>query len=302
MRIGIDLGGTKIEAAALGDDGVLRGRRRVATPRSYGELVRALGELVDGLERAHGRARGVGVAAPGSLAPARPGVAGPRRWHNAQNTPLDGHAFVDDLAAALPGRAVAAANDAHCFALSEARDGGGAGAAVVFGVILGTGVGGGLVVDGRLVAGAGGIAGEWGHNPLPWPRADESPGPSCTCGRRGCIEAWLAGPGLARDHVVVTGAPLPGDVISARAAAGDAACRATVGRWAERLARALATIVHVVDPDVIVVGGGLSQVDALYELCPPLLGEHTLSPPATRMVRHVHGDASGLRGAAWLVG
>jgi fructokinase len=222
------------------------------------------------------------------------------RIKNANSTCLIGQPLRQDLQALLQ-REVRLANDANCFALSEAVDGAGQGAAVVFGVILGTGVGGGLVVDGRVLVGANAIAGEWGHNPLPAPTAGETPAPPCYCGRAGCVETWLSGPGMARDHAATTGEALTAETIAARAEAGDAACAATLARYAARLAKALATVINIADPDAIVLGGGLSNIDRLYADVPRLWTPHVFSDRiATRLARHVHGDSSGVRGAAWL--
>jgi fructokinase len=292
MRIGIDLGGTKIEGIALADEGVTLARRRVPTPSgSYESTLAAIRDLVRALEAEAGApAAGVGVGMPGAISP-KTGLV-----KNANSTWLIGKKLDRDLAAAL-GRPVRLANDADCFALSEATDGAAAGLAVVFGAILGTGVGGGIVIGGKLFAGADGIAGEWGHNPLPWPRDDERPGPSCYCGRRGCIETFLSGPGLARDH----GGGLGGAEVAARAAAGERQAAAALERYADRLARGLATVVNVVDPHAIVLGGGLSQIGALYERVPPLLAKYVFSDRvAARLLPPRHGDASGVRGAAWL--
>ncbi|HEX5063611.1 MAG TPA: ROK family protein [Kofleriaceae bacterium] len=288
MRIGIDLGGTKIEAAALDDKGTVRTRRRTATPRSYDELLCVLAELVRTVESEVGTVRAVGIGTPGQPSPLTGLMA------NAENTPLQGQPFARDLETVL-GRPSRLANDAACFALSEACDGAGAGARVVVGVIAGTGIGGGIVVDGRLLG-----ACEWGHSPLPWAEPHEADA-SCTCGRHGCIEALLAGPGLARDHERTTKQRIDGATIAAQARAGDAAANASIERHADRMARALASIVNLVDPDVIVLGGGVSRIDALYELVPARLSRWVaMCPPRVRVVRNVHGDASGVRGAAWL--
>jgi fructokinase len=236
----------------------------------------------------------VGVGTPGSLARA----TGLLRGSNSVN--LNGHPIREDLTHAL-GREVRITNDANCFALSEATDGAGQGAEVVFGVILGTGVGAGIVVRGHALDGPNAIAGEWGHNPLPWPRDDERPGPACFCGRAGCIETWLSGPGIASDHTLATGSTATSTDIVAAAAAGDPACEATVVRYENRLARALAHVVNILDPDAIVLGGGMSNVDRLYRNVPALWGHWVFSDRVdTRLVRHAHGDSSGVRGAAWL--
>ncbi len=295
MRIGIDLGGTKIEGVVLAPDGAETGRRRVPTPRGdYRATIDAIAALVRELEAAAGAPCQVGVGMPGAVSPATGLVK------NANSTWLIGRPLDRDLADRL-ARPVRVANDANCFALSEATDGAGAGAEVVFGVILGTGTGGGVVVGGRVVTGANAIAGEWGHNPLPWPEGDERPGPPCYCGRRGCIETFLSGPGLARDHQAVTGEPLDGPQIVARAAAGDGAASATLDRYVDRLARALASVINVLDPDVIVLGGGLSRIDSLYARVPARWGRWVFSDRVdTRLVPPRFGDASGVRGAAWL--
>ncbi len=270
MRIGIDLGGTKIEGVAIADDGAQLARVRVQTPRDdYDATVTAIAELVARIERDAGARGTVGVGIPGTISPATGLVK------NANSTWLIGRPLGQDLPRLLD-RPVRFANDANCFALSEATDGAAAGASVVFGVILGTGVGGGIVIDGRVIVGANAIAGEWGHNPLPAMRDDERPGPACYCGRRGCIETFLSGPALARDE-------------------------GSIGRYEERLARALAGVMNILDPDVIVLGGGLSNIERLYVSVPRLWLPHVFSDRvATRLLRARHGDSSGVRGAAWL--
>jgi fructokinase len=295
MRIGVDLGGTKIEALALDRDGRERGRRRVPTPRGrYGATLAAITTLVEGLERESGEPARVGVGMPGTLSPATSLVK------NANSVWLNGRPLRQDLERLLH-RPVRFANDANCFALSEARDGAGEGAPVVFGAILGTGTGGGVVVHGRVLDGPNAIAGEWGHNPLPWPRPGEWPGPACYCGRTGCIETYLSGPGISRDHREATGEDLDAAAIAARAADGDRACEATLARHEERLARALATVVNLLDPDVIVLGGGLSNLDRLYRGVPERWGAWVFSDRVDTALRPPkHGDASGVRGAAWL--
>lgn len=295
MRIGIDLGGTKIEGVVLDDGGGECHRVRVATPHGdYAGTIAAIRRVVEDLEQAAGRRCTVGVGMPGAISPATGLVK------NANSTWLIGRQLDCDLEAAL-GRPVRLENDANCFALSEATDGAGAGAGVVFGVILGTGTGGGVVVRGRVLRGANAIAGEWGHNPLPWPAAGEWPGPPCYCGRTGCLETFLSGPGLAADHARVTGARLDSRDIAERAARGDAAASATIGRYAERLARGLASVVNVLDPDVIVLGGGLSHIAELYARVPRMWAEWVFSDRVdTQLAPPRHGDASGVRGAAWL--
>lgn len=295
FRIGVDLGGTKIEAAALDRAGVVRLRRRIATPTSdYRGTIAAIAELVESLERELGSRATVGIGIPGTI------VAATGLVKNANSTWLIGRPLAGDVARAL-GRSVRLANDANCFALSEAADGAAAGYASVFGVILGTGVGGGLVIEGRVLVGANAIAGEWGHNPLPAPQPDELPGPPCYCGRRGCIETFLSGPGIAADHLRQSGRALAAQEIAAGAAAGEPDCRATLDRYADRLARALAGIVNIVDPDAIVLGGGLSQLAFLYDEVPRRWVPHIFSDTVvTRLLLPRHGDSSGVRGAAWL--
>jgi fructokinase len=294
MRIGVDLGGTKIEGVALADRGAIVARHRVPTPAGYAATLDALASLVAEVEHGAGATGPVGVGIPGTVVPATGLVK------NANSVALNGQPFARDLAARL-GRAVRVMNDANCFAISEAADGAGAGADVVFGVILGTGVGGGLVVHGRCLVGPNLIAGEWGHNPLPWPVGDETPGPPCYCGRRGCVETFLSGPGLARDHARVTGETRATHEIVRAADAGDPAARATMARYHDRLARALAVVINVVDPDVVVLGGGMSNVAGLADAASALLPRYVFSDTVvTRVVRNVHGDSSGVRGAAWL--
>lgn len=294
MRIGVDLGGTKIEAAAF-DGRQMLARRRIPTPSGdYMATLMAVAGLVEALENELGRRGSVGVGTPG-VESAQSGLI-----KNANSTCLIGKPLKRDLQALLQ-REVRLANDANCFALSEAVDGAGSGAEAVFGVILGTGVGGGIVVRGELLVGANAIAGEWGHNPLPSPTSGEVPAPACYCGRNGCIETWLSGPGLTRDHAAVTGAALAPEAIVASAAAGDVACEATLQRYEDRLARALAGVINLLDPQVIVLGGGLSNLDRLYTNVPHLWVPHIFSDTiATRLVKHAHGDSSGVRGAAWL--
>lgn len=295
MRIGIDLGGTKIEGIALADDGQVLARRRLATPRGdYDGTLAAIVALVGTLERETGRTGTVGVGTPGAISP----FSG--RLRNANSVWLNDRALAKDLTAAL-GRAVRIANDADCFALSEATDGAAAGAASVFGVILGTGVGGGIVIHGRPLAGPNAIAGEWGHNPLPWPGPDDLPGPVCYCGKRGCIETFCSGPGLAADFQRTSGRTLDGPAIVAAAEAGDDAAQAALVRHADRLARALAGVINILDPEIIVLGGGLSNLARLYDQLPTLIQRHIFADGlATRIVAPRYGDASGVRGAAWL--
>jgi len=293
MRIGIDLGGTKIEGIALDDAGQELARHRVATPRGdYDGTLRAVRELVDRLEGDQPGRASVGVGMPGAISPATGLVK------NANSTWLIGRPFDLDLARAL-SRPVRVANDANCFALSEAVDGAAAGASVVFGVIVGTGVGGGLVVHGRIVDGPNAIGGEWGHNPLPWPEDHERPGPVCYCGKNGCVETFLSGPGLTLDYDP-TASRLATE-IAAAAAAGEERARQTIERHARRMAKSLATVINVIDPDVIVLGGGLSNLGHLYERVPALWRNWVFSDVvATRLLPPRHGDSSGVRGAAWL--
>jgi fructokinase len=295
MRIGIDLGGTKIEGIAIADDGAERLRRRIAAPRGdYAKTLMAVAGLVRDIEGEVGAQGTVGVGIPGTVSPATGLIK------NSNSTWLIGQPLAEDLPRLL-GRPVRFANDANCFALSEATDGAAAGAAVVFGVIVGTGTGGGVVVNGRVVDGANAIAGEWGHNPLPAPRDGEWPGPPCYCGRRGCIETFLSGPALAREYAQDGGAAVTAEEVGARAAAGETRALAVLTRYEERMARALASVMNVLDPDVIVLGGGLSNIDRLYERVPELWSPYVFSDQvATRLVRAVHGDSSGVRGAAWL--
>jgi len=297
MRLGVDLGGSKIEIVALGAGGEVCLRERVATPQGdYMATVMAVAGLVEKAESQLGVRGSVGIGIPGAES-----IAG-GLIKNANSTCLIGKPLRGDLEQALQ-REVRLANDANCFALSEAVDGAGAGAHVVFGVILGTGVGGGIVVDGKVLTGANAIAGEWGHNYLPpGPLAVQGePDPACYCGRRGCVETRLSGPGLAADHRRAGGTDLAAEEIARRATAGDADCEATLQRYEERLARALAHVINILDPDVIVLGGGLSNMDRLYCNVPVLWGAQVFSDQvATRLLKHRHGDSSGVRGAAWL--
>lgn len=295
-RIGIDLGGTKIEGILLDGSGTQRARRRLPTPRGdYAGTVRAMADLVESLEADTGGARcTVGVGIPGVISP-RTGLV-----KNANSTWLIGHPLDKDLEAAL-GRPVRLENDANCFAVSEAADGAAAGAHCVFGVIIGTGCGGGVVLDGRALPGRHAIAGEWGHNPLPWPDAQEWPGPDCFCGRRGCLERWISGPAFAEDHRRVTGEDLGTAEIVTRAEGGEPGARASLDRYVDRLARGLASVVNLLDPDVIVLGGGMSNVARLYQELPARLSALCFSDGVdTPILRARHGDSSGVRGAAWL--
>jgi fructokinase len=295
MHIGIDLGGTKIEGIAIADNGHERLRRRIPAPRGdYAKSLEAVAGLVRDIEREVGEQGTVGVGIPGTISPATGLVK------NANSTWLIGRPLGDDLPRMLD-RPVRFANDANCFALSEATDGAAAGASIVFGVIVGTGCGGGVIVNGRVLTGANAIGGEWGHNPLPAPRDGESPGPPCYCGRSGCIEQFLSGPALAREYQEQGGGAITALEIATRAAGGEPLASAALARYEERMARALGSIINVLDPDVIVLGGGLSNIERLYERVPHLWAPYVFSDHvATRLVRARHGDSSGVRGAAWL--
>jgi fructokinase len=291
-RIGIDLGGTKIEMAALLPDGTLTLRQRIPTPHGYPATLSGIAELVGSMERQLGGRGSVGIGIPGVIS-ATTGMV-----KNANTIALNGHRFDADLAETL-GREVRMANDANCFALSEAADGAGAGQKTVFGVIIGTGCGGGVVVNGQIMEGRNRVTGEWGHTPLPWPRANELPGHMCWCGKQNCMETWVAGPSLARD----CDGPGATDAshLPARAAAGDARAQAALDRHVDRMARGLAVIINILDPDVIVLGGGLSNMDHLYTQLPARLRDYVFSDfVETPVLRNQHGDSSGVRGAAWL--
>ena len=292
LRLGIDLGGTKIEIVALENDSTELLRRRLPTPRNdYPGTLAAIAGMVQQAEHDLGQRGSLGVGIPG----AESRVSGLIK--NANSTWLIGRPLRHDLQALLQ-REVRLANDANCFALSEATDGAAAGAAVVFGVILGTGVGGGIAVHGKVLAGANAIAGEWGHNRLP---GDEPGWPACYCGRMGCVETFLSGPGMRRDHAQFSGENMDPAEIVASAAAGNAACEATLRRYETRLARALAEVINILDPDAIVLGGGLSNIDRLYDRVPKLWTAQVFSDQvATQLLKSRHGDASGVRGAAWL--
>jgi len=295
FRIGIDLGGTKIEGAAVDVSGSMRVRRRVATPvQNYRATIDAIIALVRGIEQETGVTASIGIGIPGAVSP-KTGLI-----KNANSTWLIGRPLQRDIETAL-GRPTRLANDANCFALSEATDGAGAGIDTVFGVILGTGVGGGIAIRGQILVGANAIAGEWGHNPLPWPTPDEIPGPPCYCGRSGCIESFLSGPGFAADHYRHCGVSLSAPQIARTAESGDPHCRATLARYIDRLARGLASVINLIDPGVIVLGGGLSAISTLYEQVPRLWTRYIFSDRVvTRLLPPIHGDSSGVRGAAWL--
>ena len=295
MRIGIDWGGTKMEAIALGRDGRELARERVPTPRNdYDACLDAARGLVARLETRTGARGTVGVGIPGTISPATGLVK------NANSTWIIGRPLDTDLEAVL-GRPVRIENDGNCLGVSEAVDGAGAGLRVVFAVIVGTGAGGGIAVDGRAISGLQRIAGEWGHNPLPWMSEVEFPGPACWCGKRGCLETFVSGTGFAADFARATGEAATATEIVARMRAGDAAAAAAYRRYAERLARGLASVINILDPDAIVLGGGMSNVDELYQDLPRLLGAHAFSDECrTPVLKARHGDSSGVRGAAWL--
>jgi fructokinase len=295
MRIGVDLGGTKIEAVALDRDGAELMRHRVKTPiGDYPGALNAIAGLVARIEQTAGFKGSVGVATPGAISP-RTGLI-----KNSNSVALNGKPLDRDLADVL-GRPVRLANDANCFTLSEAVDGAAAGSGVVFGVILGTGVGGGIAIDRKLIEGRNKIAGEWGHDPLPWAGPGERPGALCYCGRSGCIETWLSGAGLARDYTARSGKTLSAEQIAQAGAAGDCAANASLDAYQDRLARSLAALINILDPDAIVLGGGLSNIGRLYETLPAQIADHAFSDCLdTPVVRALHGDSSGVRGAAWL--
>ena len=295
VRIGVDLGGTKIEVIALTDEGRELVRRRMLTPAGdYVATLRTVAELVRRIDHGLGEPSSVGIGMPGAISPAT-GLL-----KNANSTCLNGRPVQQDLEALL-GRDVRIANDANCFTLSEATDGAARDAQVVFGVILGTGVGGGIAVSKQLLIGANAIAGEWGHNPLPLPRGQDLPLPDCYCGRQGCIETYLSGPGMAARHAAATGIVLSPPEIVARAAAGDEGAERTLQLYEDRLARSLANVINILDPDVIVLGGGMSNIERLYASVPRLSQRHVFSDRVdTKLVRHHHGDSGGVRGAAWL--
>ena len=297
FRIGVDLGGTKIEGAAIDTSGTTCVRRRLRTPvHDYRGTIEAIVELVRAIEHESGATASVGIGIPGAVSPMTGLVK------NANSTWLIGRPLQGDIERAL-GRPVRLANDANCFALSEAIDGAGAAAETAFGVILGTGVGGGIAIRRQILVGANAIAGEWGHNPLPWPAPDEVPGPPCYCGRSGCLETFLSGPAMSEDHRRCTGQTLSPREIVRAADDGEPLCRATLERYMHRLARGLASVINLIDPDAIVLGGGLSSIAALYEHIPQLWTRYIFSDRiVTRLLRPVHGDASGVRGAAWLWG
>ncbi|MGD9542015.1 ROK family protein [Methylocystis sp.] len=295
VRIGVDLGGTKIEAVALDAEGETLARRRIATPaHDYEAIVKSIAALVGDMESDIGQRGAVGVGTPGAIS-THTGLV-----KNSNTAVVNGQPLDVDLAQAL-GRPVRVANDANCFALSEAIDGAGRGAGVVFGVILGTGVGGGIVVNGKIVEGRNRVAGEWGHTPLPWMTPQEYPGELCFCGHRGCVETFLNGAGLSREYEGRSRVWRPATEIAALADAGEPAACESLQRYQDRLARALAMVVNLIDPDVIVLGGGVSNISLIYDGLAARAGEYAFTDAFdTKILRNVHGDSSGVRGAAWL--
>ena len=295
MRIGIDVGGTKIEGAALAPQGDIIARERIATPQGdYHNIVTTIRQLVSQLETSTGLTGSVGVGIPGTISPKSGKVK------NANSTCLIGKPFDQDLSAAL-GRPVRVANDANCFAISEAIDGAAADAHVVFGLIIGTGCGAGLVVGGKILTGRNAIAGEWGHNPLPWPEQEERPGPTCYCGKQGCIETWLSGPGFSAAYARADGSNLSAEEIVSLYRQGDAAAGQAIDRYLDRMARSLSSVINIIDPDVIVLGGGMSNMTEIYDEIPQRLGAYTFSDVIDTPIRqNNHGDSGGVRGAAWL--
>ena len=295
MRIGIDLGGTKIEIVAIDEGGQELFRRREPTPSgNYAATLLTMVKLINDAESRFGRASSVGIGTPGSISRAT-GLL-----RNSNSTCLNGRPILRDLESHLDRR-VNIANDANCFALSETKDGAAKGAGIVFGVILGTGTGAGIVVEGKVLTGINGISGEWGHNPLPWPEKEELPGFPCYCGKRGCIETFLSGPGFSNWHLEKSGQSLSPEEIASRAKMGEKTCEESMSQYENRLARSLAHVINILDPDVIVLGGGLSNIERLYTNVAEIWGKWVFSDRVdTRLVRHRFGDSSGVRGAAWL--
>ena len=295
IRIGIDLGGTKIEGIALSETGEELFRNRVATPQGdYRATLQTVSDLVAQLEKTVGETGSIGICTPGALSPA----SGLMR--NSNSVCMNGKPVLSDLQQQLQ-RDIRIANDANCFALSEATDGAAADAAVVFGVIVGTGTGAGVVIDNKVLLGPNAIAGEWGHNPLPWPEDSELPGPECYCGKHGCIETWLSGPGMVRDHELHNNVFLDAETIDNKARFGDEEADETLERYENRMARSLAHVINILDPDVIVLGGGMGNIKRLYKNVPMIWGDYIFSDVVnTKLVSPVHGDSSGVRGAAWL--
>ena len=295
MRIGIDLGGTKIEGIALSDEGEELLRKRVPTPAGdYRATLQQVRSLVDDIETSLGQRGSVGIGTPGAISPAT-GLL-----KNSNSVCMNGKPVLDDLASLL-GRDIRIANDANCFALSEATDGAAAGAEVVFGVIVGTGTGAGVAVRGHVLTGSNAIAGEWGHNPLPWPDDDERPGPVCYCGKQGCIETWLSGPGMSRDYLELSAQTLDAKQIVELAMQGDQKAGLCLRRYEDRMARSLAHVINILDPDIIVLGGGMGNIDRLYNNVPKTWGRYVFSDRVdTKLLAPKYGDSSGVRGAAWL--
>lgn len=296
MRLGIDLGGTKIEIIALGDAGEVLHKERIPTPKQdYQGTLQALKLLVEKTENQLGKKGTLGICAPGAISP-KSGLL-----RNSNSVCLNDQPFLEDLQKLLD-RQIAIANDANCFALSEATDGAAKGASSVFGVIIGTGTGAGIVIDGKVLNGINAIAGEWGHNPLPWPNADELPGNPCYCGKQGCIETWLSGVGFSKYFAMQTGRTMTAPEIVAAAEQGDEACEVALCQYEDRMARGLSHVINIIDPEVIVLGGGMSNIQRVYENVPRLWQQYVFSDHvATRLVAPEHGDSSGVRGAAWLV-
>ena len=295
MKIGIDLGGTKIEGIALSASGEELFRHRVTTPQSdYRGTLDAIENLITHIETQVKQTASIGICTPGALSPAT-GL-----MRNSNSVCMNGKPVLDDLQTLL-NREVRIANDANCFALSEATDGAAKDAAVVFGVIVGTGTGAGIVIDKKVLVGPNAIAGEWGHNPLPWPYDSELSGPDCYCGKNGCIETWLSGPGIKRDHEIHNNEFLDAEMLDSKARFGDFDAIETFERYEDRMARSLASVINILDPDVIVLGGGMGNIKRLYENVPKVWGKYVFSDLVnTKLVAPVHGDSSGVRGAAWL--
>jgi len=302
MRIGIDLGGTKIEGIALSETGDELFRHRIATPQGdYQSILQSIVDLINKIESSLVRTGSVGICTPGSLSPAT-GL-----MRNSNSVCMNGKSVLDDLQH-LSQREIRIANDANCFALSEAVDGVARDATVVFGVIIGTGTGAGIVIDKKVLLGVNAIAGEWGHNPLPWPQDIELPGVECYCGKFGCIETWLSGPGIVRDHelhhnAITDGKAVDAETLVNKASFGDEEADKTLQRYEDRMARSLAHVINIVDPDVIVLGGGMGNIKRLYKNVPKLWGDYVFSDVVnTKLLAPLHGDSSGVRGAAWLWG
>ena len=295
IRIGIDLGGTKIEGIAFSEAGDELFRHRLATPQGdYQATLQSIAGLIDQIEADIGEQGSIGICTPGALSPAT-GLL-----RNSNSVCMNGKPVLTELQERLQ-REIRIANDANCFALSEATDGAAKDAAVVFGVIIGTGTGAGIVVDKKVLVGPNAIAGEWGHNPLPWPEDFELPGPECYCGKQGCIETWLSGPGIVRDHELHNNVFLDAETIDNKARFGDEESDETLQRYEDRMARSLAHVINILDPDVIVLGGGMGNIKRLYENVPGIWGDYVFSDVVnTKLVSPVHGDSSGVRGAAWL--